>query len=219
MVAVKTARKLRREAEERRSLGLGVDSAMEKRERLEAQKRAAKQQRARQRRAQRRADESAARDGGVASAVVLYDKPLDEWDVEELAKGYPRRPDGSLPRRKPSYIPRSVHEEAISRFRDVAAADMRAIVPEAIETVRLLIENNDIDEKGRMVIPPSVKLEAAKWVVEHLVGKPRQPVDVDVSVKLQGILADVMVSPQELAARRNAEFIPAVGHDLTGDEE
>lgn len=199
-----------RAARERRNR-VGADSAMSDRER----KLRAKQERARLRRSVQKAAER----GGGAVMVGAFSKPLDEWDVEELAVGATRRADGSLPRRRPDYIPRVVHEEAISRFREVAASDMRAIVPAAIQTVQNMIENEDVDEKGRMVIPPSVKLEAAKWVVEHLLGKPRQPIDVDLSVKLQGVLANVMVSPQELARRRDTEFIPAVGRDLVGDEE
>jgi hypothetical protein len=72
---------------------------------------------------------------------------------------------------------------------------MRALVPQAIETVRLILDNDKVDKRGRPFIPPSVKLQAAQWVVEHLVGKPKQHVEADISVKLQGILASCLVVP------------------------
>lgn len=217
MVAVKTGRRLKREAEERRSR-IGAVSQMEDEERKRKASNARKQERARLRRAQVKIRAIETEDPVVVAKKMGWSKPLPDWDAEELAHGYPRNSEGRFSRAKPLVIPRAVHEEAISRFRELAAQDMRVIVPDAIQLVHHLILCNDVDAKGRMVVPPSVRLDAAKWVVEHLIGKPRQPVDVDVSVKLQAILANVMVSPEDLARRSNG-VIPAIGRDLVGDED
>lgn len=218
MTSVKVQQRRKREADLQGAPGarIGTTSVMTEAERKERAKRAKKQERARLRRQQRnlRAEtpEEQQRKWG-------WEKPLSEWDADELAHGYPRNSEGRFSRAKPQVVPRAVHEEAISRFRELAQQDMRVLVPEAIKLVESLITNEDIDARGRMVVPPSVKLQAAQWVIEHLVGKPVQPVEMDVSVKLQGILANVMVSPEELARRGQMGVVPAIGRDLVGDEE
>lgn len=131
------------------------------------------------------------------AAIGRLTKPIEEWDTEELARGRPRDRHGTFMGKKPTWVNRAVHEEAIRRFTELAQSDMRAIVPEALALVRLIIENEDVDRRGRWVVPPSVKLQAAQWVVEHLVGKPTQRLEADISVKLQGILANCLVTPGE----------------------
>lgn len=122
----------------------------------------------------------------------LY-KPIEQWDDEELARGRPRNSLGTFAGPAPGWVKRDVHEEAISRFKEVAGSDMRALVPTAIKRVQTILEMEGEDDKGRPLVPPSVQLDAAKWVVEHLVGKPTQRLEADISVKLQAILAGVMV--------------------------
>ncbi len=123
----------------------------------------------------------------------LY-KPIEQWDDEELARGRPRNSLGTFAGPAPTWVKRDVHEEAVGRFKEVAGSDMRALVPTAITTVRNILEMNGQDDKGRPLVPPSVKLDAAKWVVEHLIGKPTQRTEMDISIKLQAILAGAMVT-------------------------
>lgn len=146
--------------------------------------------------------------GKLQKAVVSYMKPIEDWDAEELARGRPKAEDGTFRGRPPSWISASVHEEAIKRFTDLTQADMRGLVPIALETIKDLMTNTDEDEKGRPVVPPAVRMQASQWVVEHLVGKPKQRLEADISVKLQGILAQVMVDPNQVPG--------AVPHQLSG---
>lgn len=101
---------------------------------------------------------------------------------------------------------------------------MRGLVPKALAVIEEIMTSDAEDDRGRPVVPASVKLDAAKWTVEHLIGKATQPVDVDISVRLQGILANVMVSPQQaheeewLGASRVPALVPAIGRDLVGLE-
>lgn len=124
----------------------------------------------------------------------LY-KPLDEWDLEELARGRPRAADGTFKGRTPSYISREVHEKAMERFKDLITGEMRAHTVTALTVVAQILEEDELDDKGRPVVPASTKLDAAKFLIEHLVGKPKQPIEADISVKLQAILGTAMVSP------------------------
>lgn len=128
---------------------------------------------------------------------ILY-KPVEEWDDEELARGRPRNPDGSFRGKPPEWVSREVHEEAIKRFVDYAQAETRAVVPDAIALVKNLLLTDEQDKRGRPLVPAGVQLDAAKWLIEHVIGKPTQRKEVDINVRLSGLLGNVMVNPEDL---------------------
>jgi len=128
----------------------------------------------------------------------LYNKPVEDWDLEELARGRPRDSRGGFRGPKPKWINAEVHERAMEKYTAAVKTDMRATTVDALGLLRELIRNDDIDDKGKPIVPASTKLDAAKFLLEHVVGKPTQRIESDVSVKLQGILGSVMVNPTEL---------------------
>lgn len=123
-------------------------------------------------------------------------KPIEEWDLEELARGRTRDVGGGFRGKPPTYMPRAVHERIAERFKMVVRDQMNQNATMALGVVKNLIGNDDVDDKGKPLVPASVKLDASKWLIEHVIGKPVQPTQADVSVKLQGILGAVMVQPQ-----------------------
>ena len=127
-----------------------------------------------------------------AELTKLY-KPMDEWDEEELARGRPRAADGTFRGASPNWITRQMHEEAMARFRGVVEGRVRSHTVDALSTVHWILNNEDVDEKGKAVIPPSTKLDAAKFLIEHVIGKPTQRQEVDISVRLQALLATATV--------------------------
>lgn len=127
----------------------------------------------------------------------LYQKPVSDWDLVELSHGRPRNNRGTFSGPKPKWINAAVHEEAMERYTAAVKADMNATTVDALEVLKHLINNNEFDEKGKPVVPASTKLDAAKFLIEHVVGKPKQRIEADVSVKLQGILGQVMVNPAQ----------------------
>lgn len=147
-----------------------------------------KQIRARARRAAKKGDES------MTQALVLLHKPIEEWDEHELARGRPRAADGTFKGKTPEWIPRALHEQAMDRFRDVIRGDLNSHTLLAVQTVKWILENEEVDEKGRPIVPPASKLDASKFLIEHLLGKPKQEVKQDISVKLQGILLNATVA-------------------------
>lgn len=146
------------------------------------------------------------RDLEKKNADSWYSKPITEWDEEELARGRPRNSAGDFRGSAPAWVSREVHEEAVRRFTELATDDLRALVPKALETISALILEDGLDEKGKPIVPPGVRAQCAQWVVEHLVGKPKQRLEADISVKLQGILATALVSPDDA----NGGYIPAI---------
>lgn len=128
----------------------------------------------------------------------LFEKPIEEWDLEELAHGRPRNARGGFSGPKPKWITAAVHERAMERYTAAVKTDMQATTVDALTTIRWIIQNEDVDDKGKPIVPASTKLEASKFLLEHVVGKPTQRIQSDVSVKLQGILGQVMVNPKDV---------------------
>lgn len=141
----------------------------------------------------------------------LY-KPIEQWDEEELARGRPRAADGSFRGASPGWITRQMHETAMARFKGIVEGRMREETVTALGVVHQILSNNDEDEKGRPLVPAGTKLDAAKFLIEHTVGKPTQRQEVDISVRLQSLLAvatsgpinggveDLMLGPSEAGA-------------------
>ena len=144
-----------------------------------------KQLRARARRKQIAAEE----------ALAALHKPLEEWDDEELARGRPRAKDGTFKGRAPVWINRKVHEEAIRRFQEAVRRDMNVHTIAAVQKLGDLLADCEVDGNGKPVVPPSVQADIAKFLVEHVVGKPTARVEQDISVRLQAVLGAAIVNP------------------------
>lgn len=130
---------------------------------------------------------------------ALY-KPIEEWDMEELARGRPRNSDGDFRGRKPGWINREVHERAMELFVELTKSEMGALAPQALDSLRWVMTSDEVDERGKPIVPASAKNQASMFLLEHVVGKPKQQVQQDISVKLQGILGAVMVNPNDALA-------------------
>jgi hypothetical protein len=132
-------------------------------------------------------------------------KPIEDWDMEELARGRPRAADGSFRGRKPAYITRELHEQAMENFKSLVRTQMNGSTVDALMVLNSVLNNDEIDHKGRPVVPWSTKVDAAKWMVEHVLGKAVQPTTTDISIKLQSILGAAMVNPSEVDMPRELE--------------
>ncbi len=169
-----------------------------------------KQIRARARRAavrQQNAKNPKTRGKPVISEVefdTLY-KPVDEWDMEELAKGRPRDKSGGFKGVKPKWVTREVHERAMERFTAAIKQEMGVQGITALDTLNWVMNNNDTDDRGKPLVPASTKVQAAQFLLEHIVGKPKQRLETDISIKLQAILGDVLVNPADMPMTVNQE--------------
>lgn len=130
---------------------------------------------------------------------ALY-KPIDEWTMEELAFGRPKHPEWGFKGAKPKWITAEIHERSMELFTAAIKTEMSAQTITAVQTLQWIMNNETEDGRGKPLVPPSTKLEAAKFLLEHVVGKPTQRVEADISVKLQGILAQVLVNPNDALA-------------------
>lgn len=127
-------------------------------------------------------------------AAELY-KPVDQWDWEELTKGRPRTRNGDFDAIVPTWLTPLVQREAERRLIRMSRQKLAGYVDQAIETFARLITNEETDDHGKPIVPPSVKLEAAKFVWENTVGKAPTKVEVEASEGVFELLAGAMVMP------------------------
>jgi hypothetical protein len=127
-------------------------------------------------------------------------KPLAEWDLEELARGRPRNERGTFEGAAPAYVSRQITEEALERFKKVIREEMNSHTIIGLKTLAMVLDDDRVDHKGKPFVSANVKVDVAKFFLDHVVGKPVQPTQSEISVKLQGILGAVLVSPAEMAS-------------------
>jgi hypothetical protein len=125
----------------------------------------------------------------------LYGRPIEEWDHEELARGRPRAKDGTFKGKSPAFIDRVLHEQIVKRFEEVVREEMNGHTIDALKIIGLILNDETVDEKDRPIVAAGTKLDAAKFLVEHVIGKPKTRMESDISIKLQGILGHAMVNP------------------------
>lgn len=147
----------------------------------------------------------------------LYQKPVADWDLDELAHGRPKNAKGHFKGPKPQWITAAVHEEAMEKYTAAVKSSMRATTVDALTLLRELIANDDVDDKGKPIVSASTKLDAAKFLIEHVVGKPTQRIENDVSVKLQGILGQVMVNPSDVGSAYTTGHFPGITMQMAQD--
>ncbi|OLF04705.1 hypothetical protein BLA60_39480 [Actinophytocola xinjiangensis] len=144
---------------------------------------------------------------------IVYDKPVSEWDFDELQRGRPRGPDGKFrtgPR--PKWITDAVMAEARKRLKTLARDRLGMYAGAAIDFLKDLMEDDRVDENGRPITPNSVKLQAATYLLDQIVGKSITHVELEGSVNLRHLMATVMVNPD------GEESHPVVG-PTTEEEE
>src|SRR5262245_65166262 len=109
----------------------------------------------------------------------------------------------------------------MTRFRQIIRDGMNTETNTALEVIHMILTDNSRDDKGKPLVPPSTKLDAAKFLVEHVLGKPKQHIETDISVRLQGILASAIITPGELPAYPDAKALtsPRTFEDAEWSEE
>ncbi len=156
-------------------------------------------------------------DKGAKERAKLM-KPIEQWDAEELARGRPRNKAGNFQGRSPAWITREVHEESMTRFRQFVRDGMNAQTNIALQTIEAILSSDETDENGKPIVAASTKLDASKFLVEHVLGKPKQRVETDISVRLQGMMASSIITPDSLPAYPNAKALASPGYDIVDAE-
>lgn len=145
---------------------------------------------------------------------ALIFRPVEQWTIEELSKGYCKTAEGRWPSRPPSQLMRGqIRERIDEEFRKRVRGSMNGLTVDALNALQRVIKDDDLDGRGRPMVPAATKVKAAEFLLDHLLGKPKQVVQEDISVRLSGILADVMVAPE---AQLTPEGVVPTGRLMAG---
>lgn len=142
----------------------------------------------------RRAMKGTYPDGRVKRDIeILYRKPLEKWDLEELAHGRVRGADGTFVGRAPSWITPVMQAEAKRRLLTATFGKMAKHIDTAVQVVANLMTSEEIDDKGRPIVDARTKLAAAAFVLEHFLGKPTVFVEAEINDMTKSAIASAIV--------------------------
>lgn len=111
-------------------------------------------------------------------SMVKYGKPIEDWDLEELARGRPRSKNGKFNGAAPGWITPTIQKEARRRLLDHTLGKMAGHIDLAIQTVVNLIMCDEVDERGKPLVDPKTKLQGCMFIIEHFLGKPKAFVEL-----------------------------------------
>lgn len=131
-----------------------------------------------------------------ADLEMMYEagyKPVDEWDLEELARGKPRDKEGKFRGRPPRWITAEVAQEAKKRLVQETLGGLTRHVHSAIKAIAWLITCDEVDDKGKLIVDPATKLKAAMFVIENIAGKPKSVIEVEAADFTRRMIASAII--------------------------
>lgn len=120
-------------------------------------------------------------------------KPVEDWDLEELARGKPRDKDGKFRGRPSRWITSEVAQEAKKRLVQETLGGLSTHVHSAIKTIAWLLTCDEVDDKGKLIVDPATKLKAAMFVIENIAGKPKAVVEVEAADFTRRMIASAII--------------------------
>jgi hypothetical protein len=176
-------------------------------------KRSATATRARLRRNARRLEEEIYED-----LADIYEKPVEEWDWEELSHGRPRGENGKFQGGKPEWITPAIQAEARRRMRTLTEDELMVHAQAAMGVLVELMGDSDVDDFGKPLVPASVRADCAKYIINQVIGTPTAKVEVAGASKFESLMADILVNPDGEASHMVIEAAQAVDEDDDEDD-
>lgn len=145
--------------------------------------------------------------------VAMLYRPIEQWDIEELARGRPRNKAGNFTGPSPRWLTPLIIKQAADRLRLLTKQELSVFSGDAVRVIHKLMENEDEDEKGKPLVSAAVKLQAAQYVLDQTIGRPTVPVEVSGNVVLETLMAKVLVNED------GSPTHPVIDAEVVEDEE
>lgn len=134
-----------------------------------------------------------------------YGKPVQDWDLEELARGKIRNKNGGFTGGRPKWITPAIQSEAKRRLLDETYGLLAGHVDQAVKTMGNLLTSDETDDNGKPLVDARTKFAAAAFIIEHMIGKPKALVEISATEDTRNAIAAAIVLddglPQELTHR------------------
>jgi hypothetical protein len=124
---------------------------------------------------------------------------LDDWDEEELIRGYRRNRKGRFGK-PPVYIPREVQQACWRRLVKLGDKKMKDSYLEILENMLDFARGYRFDENGQRVeleISDKIQMQAMKEVMDRLIGKIPDTLKVQAEAPYEAFLADAVQPIEE----------------------
>jgi hypothetical protein len=130
-----------------------------------------------------------------ADIALVYKKPVEEWDWDELSHGRPRGDNGKFTGPKPSWITPAVTAEAKRRMRSMTEDQIMVYADGAIKVLGEIMNDDSCDDFGKPNTPASVKLQAAQYILNQIIGTPTARVQIEEYNPLAELMGGILVNP------------------------
>lgn len=159
----------------------------------------------------------AGRQADLVRQIKEGEENLDDWDIEELTRGYRRDKGGKFRGRPPLVVPLEVHNELAKRVKSHVAHQLRGIVAEHVEPVIkrvLAAESLDPEEV------PGLRLQAqvAQDLLDRFVVSKTEKVEISGTMKHEEIIEQVTVA-RDLPSDEEITDADIVEDDEEEDED
>lgn len=148
-----------------------------------------------------------------------YEKPVEEWDIEELAHGRPRNQEGKFNGPRPSWLTEVVVSESRRRLVVHTFGTLTGYVDKAIKVLVDTLENDDTDVNGKFVVDHKTKVQVATFIVEHVIGKPRNTIELHSQDSARQFLASALVLDDGLPAHPVVDGQFVINDDEEDEDE
>jgi len=141
--------------------------------------------------------------------IQYFGKPVSEWDFEELQAGRTRNPDGTITITGvvPTWITPAIMAEAQKRLKLMTRDRMGHYAGAAISVMAKLMHSSKSD---------LVKFQAAKYILDQIIGMPTQRVDVNEGPTAAEFMADFLI---ELDGRKHRVIEGTVSNIFDDDDD
>ena len=143
--------------------------------------------------ARRRAAKKAANLG--SEIAIVYEKPIEQWDDEEIARGRPRGSDGTFRGRKPKWLTPALQAERQRRHRQLMADELSTFAGDALRVLHQVLMDKSTDDDGKARVPASVRVDVGKYLVDQVMGKATAQIDVTTHEPLMDLMGAILVNP------------------------
>ena len=130
-----------------------------------------------------------------AEIAIVYEKPIEEWDDEEITRGRPRASDGTFRGRVPKWMTPTLQVERQRRLRQLMADDLGTFAADALRVIHSVMMDDRRDVDGKLVVPASVRVDAGKYLLDQFLGKAKVSVDVNEYNPLLELMGGILVNP------------------------
>lgn len=124
---------------------------------------------------------------------LVIGKRIEDWDLEELARGRPRTKAGDFRGPTPKWITPPVQQEIKRRLLHEVHGMLGEHLKLAVEALGDLIKSDEVDDNGKPIVDARTKFAASTFIIEHFIGKPKALIELELGNHTKNAIAAAIV--------------------------